>query len=107
MTSNSRREGRVDSSNILAKPQKVHKENKYGTLILSTTVWRVVRKHLVMKFYKLQLVQAITADDKQKHKQFYVDMQEKPEEDEFNERLVFSDEAIFHTNGLEWMPFKR
>ena len=26
-------------------------------------------------------------------------MQEKLEEDEFNERLVFSDEATFHTNG--------
>ena len=50
-----------------------------------------------MKPYKLQLVEAITADDKQKRKQFCVDMQEKLEEDEFNERLVFSDE--FHTNG--------
>ena len=26
-------------------------------------------------------------------------MQEKLEEDEFNERLVFSDEATLHTNG--------
>ena len=26
-------------------------------------------------------------------------MQEKLEEDEFNERLVFSDETAFHTNG--------
>ena len=26
-------------------------------------------------------------------------MQEKLEEDEFNERLVFSDETTFHTNG--------
>ena len=69
------------------------------TLIPPTTVWRVVRKRLVMKPYKLQLVQAITADDKQKRKQFCVDMQEKLEEDEFNERLVFSDEATFHTNG--------
>ena len=52
-----------------------------------------------MKPYKLQVVQAITAADKQKRKQFCVDMQEKLEEDEFNERLVFSDEATFHTNG--------
>ena len=52
-----------------------------------------------MKLHKLQLVQAITADDKQKRKQFCVDMQEKLEEDEFNERLVFSDEATFSMNG--------
>ena len=29
-TSNSRREGRADSSNTLAKPQKIHKKNKHG-----------------------------------------------------------------------------
>ena len=52
-----------------------------------------------MKPYKLQLVQAITADDKRKRKQFCVDMQEKHEEDEFNERIVFSDEATFPANG--------
>ena len=53
-----------------------------------------------MKPYKLQLVQAITAEDKQKRKQFCVDMQEKlEEEDEFTKRLVFSDEATFHMNG--------
>ena len=68
-------------------------------LIPPTTVWRVVSKRLVMKPWKLQLVQVITANDKRKRKQFCVDMQEKLEEDEFNERLVFSDEATFHTNG--------
>ena len=29
-TSNSRRKGRADSPNTLAKPQKVYKKNKYG-----------------------------------------------------------------------------
>ena len=52
-----------------------------------------------MKPYKLQVVQAITAADKRKRKQFCVDMQEKLEEDEFNKRLVFCDEVTFHTNG--------
>jgi len=52
---------------------------------------------LQMTPYKLQLVQALKTDDKQKHKQFCVDMQEELE-DEFEERLVFSDEATFHTN---------
>ena len=46
-----------------------------------------------------KFVQAITADDKRKRKQFCVNMQEKLEEDEFNERLVFSVEVTFHTNG--------
>ena len=52
-----------------------------------------------MKPYKLQLIQAIMADDKRKRKQFCVFMQKKLEEDEFKERIVFSEEATFHTNG--------
>ena len=53
----------------------------------------------MMKPYKLQLVQAITADGKQKRKQFCIDMQEILKEEEFYKRLVFSDEATFHANG--------
>ena len=53
----------------------------------------------MMKAYKLQLVQAITVDDKQKRKQFCADMQEKLKEEKFFERLVFSIEATFLANG--------
>ena len=99
MTSNSLREGRADSPNTLAKPKKSIRRTSMETLIPLTTVRRVVRKRLVMKPYKLQVVQAITAADKRKCKQFCVDMQEKLKENEFNEHLVFSDEATFHMNG--------
>ena len=43
---------------------KVYKRTSMETLIPPTTVWRVVRKRLVVKPYKLQVVQAITAADK-------------------------------------------
>ena len=69
------------------------------TQIPPTAVWRILRKRLMMKPCKPQLVQAISAEYKRKHKQFCVDMQEKLLEDEFMKRLVFSDEATFHTNG--------
>ena len=94
-------EGKVERicQTLLRSPKKSIRRTSMETLIPSTTVWRVARKRLVMKPYKLQLVQTITADDKRKRKQFCVDMQEKLEEDEFNERLVFSDEATFHTNS--------
>jgi len=42
--------------------------------------------------YKLQLVQALKTDDKQRHRRFSFDMQEKLEE-----HLVFNDETMFHT----------
>ena len=55
----------------------------------------------MMKPYKLQLVQVITADDKQKRKQFCIDIQEKLGKEEFYKRLLFSNETTFHANGKE------
>ena len=52
-----------------------------------------------MRPYKLQFVQALKADDKRKRIQFCIDMQQELEEDQFEEKLVFSDEATFHTSG--------
>ena len=52
-----------------------------------------------MRPYKLQFVQALKADDKRKRIQFCINMQQELEEDQFDEKLVFSDEAIFHTSG--------
>ena len=49
--------------------------------------------------YKLELVQALKTDDREKCKQFCVAMQEKLEDEELKKCLVFSDEATFHTNG--------
>ena len=84
---------------LLRSPKRSIRRTSMETLIPPVNVWWVVRKRLVMKPYKLQVVQAITAADKRKRKQFCVNMQEKLEEDEFTERLVFSNEATFHTNN--------
>ena len=94
-------EGKVERirQTLLRCPKKSLRRTSTATLIPPTTFWRVVRICFVMKPYKLQVVQAVIAADKRKRKQFGVDMQEKLEEDEFNERLVFSNEATFHTNG--------
>ena len=84
---------------LLQSSKKSIRRTSMETLIPPTTVWWVIRKRLVIKPYKLQVVQAITAADKQKCNQFCVDMQEKLEEDEFNERFVFSDKSTFYMNG--------
>ena len=60
-----------------------------------------------MRPYKLKFVQVIKADDKRKRIQFCIDMQHQLEENQFDEKLknqsdeklVFSDEASFHTSG--------
>ena len=84
---------------FLRSPRKSVRRASVETHIPRTTVWRVLRKRLQMKPYRLQLVQALKEDDKRKRKEFCVAMLEKLEEDEFDECLIFSDEATFHTNG--------
>jgi hypothetical protein len=54
---------------------------------------------LKFKAYKLTLVQALTENDKQLRTVFSVNMLEFLENDDFGDRIVFSDEATFHING--------
>ena len=65
----------------------------------STTVWRAVRKHLHMIPYKLHLLQHLKDTDKPAREDFCTQMQAMLEEDEFDDRLVFSDEATFYLIG--------
>ena len=85
--------------NLLRSPKKSVRRTSLETKIPTTTVWRVLRKRLQMKASKLHVVQAITDSDKRTREQFCVDMRDKLEENEFLERVVFSDEATFHTSG--------
>ena len=100
-TSNSRREGRADSPNTLAKPQKVCKKKKYGDPDICNDSLAGSEEMFGNKTLQTagRSGHNCTVADKRKCKQFCVDMQEKLEEDEFHERLVFSDEATSHTNG--------
>lgn len=84
---------------FVRSPRKSVRRASMETQIPRMTLWRVVRKRLRMTPYKLQLVQALNTDDRERRKQFCVAMQEKLEDEEFEKRLVFSDEATFHTSG--------
>lgn len=64
-----------------------------------TTVWRVLRKRLQFKPYKFQMVQALKPADLPKRTQFCQELQLRLEEDGFEDRLVFTDEATFHLSG--------
>ena len=63
------------------------------------TAWKVLRKRLCFKPYKMRLVQALTPADKVKRRDFCEEMQLKMEENDFIERLIFCDEATFHISG--------
>ena len=67
--------------------------------ISSITVWLVIRKHLHRIPYKLYLVQHWKDTNKPACENFDNQMQAMLEEDGFDDRLVFSDEATFHLIG--------
>jgi hypothetical protein len=64
--------------------------------IPQATVWRILRKRLRVKPYRLQLLQALTDEDKTRRLQFCIDMVQHLEEYGFAEKLIFSDEATIH-----------
>lgn len=66
----------------------------------TTTIWRVLRRRLVMKPYKLHLLQALRLDDKRKRVAFCDEIHNGIDNDNtFATRIVFSDEATFHLSG--------
>ena len=60
-----------------------------------SSVWRVLRKRLRVKGYRLQMLQAMNRKDHNLRLHF----QQRLEERGFAEKLVFSDEATFHVCG--------
>jgi len=64
-----------------------------------SSVWRILRKRLRVKGYQVQLLQALNPQDHNLHLRFCLDFQQRLREDGFAEKLVFSDEAMFHVCG--------
>jgi hypothetical protein len=64
-----------------------------------SSVWRILRKRLRAKGYRLQLLQALNPQDHKLRFHFCVGFRQRLEEDGFAEKLVFSDEATFHVCG--------
>ena len=63
------------------------------------TVWKILRKRLRMIPYKLQLVQALSCNDKRVRYPFCMSMQQWNEDDDFFNRLIFGNESTFHLSG--------
>jgi hypothetical protein len=67
-----------------------------GELGMPKMVWKVLRKQLCFKPYKMQLVQGLNPADKVKRRDFCEEMQLKMEEDGFVERPM---KPHFHISG--------
>lgn len=84
---------------FVRSPQKSVRKASRELALPKSTVWDVLNKRLKFKAYKLTLVQALTENDKQLRTVFSVNMLEFMENDDFGDRIVFSDEATFHVSG--------
>ena len=65
-----------------------------------TTIWRVLRKHLVFKPYRIQTVQKLSDKDHRRRLDFCLQLQDLMSSDHhFLEKVQFSDETTFHIGG--------
>jgi hypothetical protein len=65
-----------------------------------TSVWQILKKRLHKKPYRLQLLQAVSENDKEAHTTFCVDfLGVKSAVENLMFVVVFSDKAIFHVSG--------
>ena len=65
-----------------------------------TTVWRVLRKRLVFKPYRTQMVQKLSDEDHRRRLDFCLQLQDlMSSDDHFLEKAQFSDEATFHISS--------
>ncbi|PNF15586.1 hypothetical protein B7P43_G16487 [Cryptotermes secundus] len=67
--------------------------------IPQSTVWHVLTVRLHLKPYRLQLIQALTNDDKRKRMEFCNSMLEMMGRRNLHFTFNFSDEATFHLSG--------
>ncbi|PNF19921.1 hypothetical protein B7P43_G11719 [Cryptotermes secundus] len=81
-------------------PKKSLRRESRELQMPTTTLWSVLRKRILMKPYKLQLLQALKPQDKVARTHFAEDIQEKMEDDGFVERLVSIDDATFHLSTI-------
>ena len=63
------------------------------------TVWRVLRKRLHMKPYRLHLLQFLKPTDHINRSNFCINMQDAMTEEGVLDRVVFRDESAFHISG--------
>jgi hypothetical protein len=65
-----------------------------------TTMHKILRKSLKFKSYKYQLLQHVTAQDKEVRYTFFSEFLSRPEDDEiFTAKIIFSDEATYNLSG--------
>lgn len=83
-------------ASYLRSPKKTVQKASLELQLPKTTVWKVLRKRLNMRPYRLQLVHALMPDDYGVRYNFEYEVLQRKD---FLVRMVFSDESTFHLSG--------
>ena len=83
---------------FMRSPKKSVRKASRELAIPVTSVWRVLRRRLQLRPYRLQLLQALKPTDYGLRANFANEMLLHDDED-FLDRVVFSDESTFHLSG--------
>jgi hypothetical protein len=90
---------RVQAS-FLHSPKKTTGTAAKELSMSNTRVWRILRKCLVFKPYRTQMVQQLSDEDHRRQLDFCLQLQDlMSSDDHFLEKVQFSDKATFHDCG--------
>jgi len=87
-------------ASFLQSPKKSTGTAAMELSISKITVWRVLRKRLVFKPYRTQMVQQLSDEDHRRRLYFCLQLQDLISSDyHFPEKMQFSDETTFHISS--------
>ena len=84
---------------FVRSPQKSTHRVSRELQMTQSNIWCILRTRLHVKGYQLQLLWALNPHDHNLRLHFCMDFQQRLEEDGCAEKLVFSDEVMFHVCG--------
>ena len=84
---------------FVRSPEKSTTRPRREFQMSQSSVWRILRKRLRVKGYRVQVLQALNPQDYNLRFRFCLHFQQRLREDGLAEKLVFSDEATFRVCG--------
>ncbi|GFW41399.1 DUF4817 domain-containing protein [Trichonephila clavipes] len=90
----------IATDKLVAKVDEEIRENRRIRSVCPSTLWKILRKDLGLRVYKIQLVKELKPNDHQARRRFVEWAQnEIAVVPDFHKRIFFSDEAHFWLNG--------
>ena len=100
-------DSRACARSVCQEPSEVNNSREPGIAMSQSSVWRILRKRLRVKGFRLQLLQAMNSQDHNLRLRFCLDFQQRLLEEGFAEKLVFSDDPKPPLHSHNWLSFDK